>query len=104
IKAADHLDAVGSGVADIALLVPSYTPGQNPLASIESLPALWENQWAGTMAYMDLFDEFPEFKEEFENVGVEVVGNWVLPSYYVIGGKQISNFDEIKGKSLVTAG
>lgn len=104
VKAPDHLDAVSSGIADIALLVPSYTPGQNPLASIESLPALWENQWAGTRAYMDLYKEYSEFREEFENLNVQVVGHWALPSYYVIGNDNIASIDDLQGKSLITAG
>lgn len=40
VKPADAADAVGSGIADLALLAPSYTPANNPLSTIESLSVM----------------------------------------------------------------
>lgn len=104
IKAADHLDAVSSGIADFALIVPGYTPAKNPLTTIESLAGLWTNQWAGTMAFRELFSQYPEFNEEFEKQNVKVVGHFTIPTYYVISNKEINSLEEIKGLKVVAAG
>lgn len=104
VKAADTANAIGSGIGDVALLVPGYTPANNPLGTVESMPALWKDQWTGTRAMLDLYNEFPELKEEYHNQGIEVVGAWALPSYYVISTKDVSSFDDIKGQKVVAAG
>ncbi|MEK3935472.1 C4-dicarboxylate TRAP transporter substrate-binding protein [Sporosarcina sp. FSL W7-1349] len=104
VKAADTSSAVGAGIADIALIVPGYTPANNPLATIESLPALWVDQWTGTRAMQDLYNEFPELKEEYESQGIQVVGNFVLPSYYYISTKDVKSFEDIKGQKVIAAG
>lgn len=104
VSAAEHLNAVKSGIADIALLLPDYTPAENPLATIQSLPALWEDQWTGTMALRELYEQYPEFNTEYENQGVKVVGHWALPSYYIISNKDITSVDDIKGERLIATG
>ncbi|WP_372027194.1 TRAP transporter substrate-binding protein [Tistrella mobilis] len=39
-KARDHYDMVASGIADLALVVPGYTPGRFPVVSVLELPFL----------------------------------------------------------------
>lgn len=39
-KARDHYDMVASGIADLALVVPGYTPGRFPIVSVLELPFL----------------------------------------------------------------
>lgn len=105
VKVADTLEAVGTGIADIALLIPGYTPAKNPLATIESLPALWENQWPGTMAYRTLFEKYPQLGEEFEKNNVKVVGHANMPSYYIISNKEaVNSFDDLKGLKMIASG
>lgn len=104
VKAADAADAVGAGIADIALLAPAYTPANNPLSTIDSLPALWTDQWTGTRALYDLYAEFPELRDEFENRNIKVLGAWALPTYYVISKKDIDSFDDLKNMKVIAAG
>lgn len=104
VKPADAADAVGAGIADIALLAPSYTPANNPLGTIESMPALWVDQWTGTRALLDLYKEFPELREEFENRNIAVLGAWALPTYHIISKKDVSSFEDVKGLKVIAAG
>lgn len=78
VKPADVADAVSAGITDVAAVVPSYTPAANPLGTIESLPALWKDQWTGTRALMDLYEEFPELRSEFEDRNISILGGWAL--------------------------
>lgn len=104
VKPADAADAVGAGIADVALLAPSYTPSSNPLSTLESLPALWTDQWTGTRALLDLFKEFPELRAEFEDRGISVLGAWALPSYHVISKTNVKSFDDVKNLKVIAAG
>ncbi len=44
----DTMAALQSGLADVALLVPSYTPNKFPLSSVSELPGLYHESCEGT--------------------------------------------------------
>jgi len=105
VKAADHLQAAASGIADLAAINPSFTPSETPLSSIGTLPSLWENMKAGTLAYRALFEKYPQFNEEFEKLGVKIVGHAAYPSFYIITNREnTDNFEKIKGLKLLANG
>lgn len=103
-KAADHLNALTSNIADLALFVPSYTPGLLPLALIGTNPALWEDVWVGEMAYHDLYKTVPEMEEELKSHNVKWVGQYATPTSYVISNKPINSIEDIKGLKVIATG
>lgn len=104
VKPADVADAVSAGIADVAAVVPSYTPAANPLGTIESLPALWKDQWTGTRALMDLYEEYPELRAEFEVRNISILGGWALPSYHIISKTDVDSFEDLKNLKVIASG
>ncbi len=104
VKPADVADAVSAGIADVAAVVPSYTPAANPLGTIESLPALWKDQWTGTRALMDLYEEYPELRSEFEERNISILGGWALPSYHIISKTDVDSFDDLNNLKVIASG
>lgn len=50
-KAKDHYDLVRDGIADAAWVVPGYTPGRFPAASLLELPFMASNANGGSMVF-----------------------------------------------------
>ncbi len=103
-KAADQLNALSSGIADIALFVPSYVPGKLPLANVGTLPGLWSDSWVGAMSYHELYQAVPELQAEMEKENVKWVGQYALPSYYIISSKEVKDFGDLKGLKVIATG
>jgi TRAP-type C4-dicarboxylate transport system substrate-binding protein len=55
LKAPETFDGLRAGVADIAFVVPSFTPGRFPVLSIAELPFLFRTADSGSKALMDLY-------------------------------------------------
>jgi TRAP-type C4-dicarboxylate transport system substrate-binding protein len=103
-KAADQLNALTNGMADIALFVPSYVPGKLPLANVGTLPALWHDSWVGAKSYHELYKTVPELQQELEKENVKWVGQYALPSYYIISTKKVEDFSDLKGLKVIATG
>ena len=102
--AEDQMNAVSNKIADIALVVPSYTPAQLPLANIGSNPALWKDTWVGETAYYKLYDTVPAMQDELAKNDIKWVGQYATPSYYVISTKEVRSIDDIKGLKVIATG
>ncbi len=61
-------DAVVSGIADIAFVIPSYVTGRFPRSSVFELPYLFDSGVHQTKVAYDLYDEY--FAEDFKDVKV----------------------------------
>lgn len=70
----DTYDNTAAGAVDIGWALHGYTPGRFPLTDSVELPFLFENAEQATNALWDLYDEFPEFQEEYSDV--HVLGLW----------------------------
>lgn len=55
-KAADHVDLVTGGIADMGFASPGMTPGRFPLISVAELPLLFKSGKGGSMAVWSLAD------------------------------------------------
>ncbi|CAH1655188.1 MULTISPECIES: TRAP transporter substrate-binding protein [unclassified Chelatococcus] len=64
-KISDQLMLVENGIADIAMVVPSYTAGRFPLTESGSLPFAFDNASHGGRVYRELQ---PYVEEEFDTV------------------------------------
>lgn len=66
-KAPSFFDLVKTGVADIALGVNTYNPGQFPLTQMMSLPLLpIPNARTGAASLWELYEKYPEMQKEYE--------------------------------------
>lgn len=54
-KAKDQYDMVRDGIADAAWVVPGYTPGRFPVASLLELPFMASNATTGSLAFDDWY-------------------------------------------------
>lgn len=103
-KADNKVNALSSGIADVAAFMPSYTPGLTPLGNIVSNPGLWEDSWVGSKAINELYRTHPEMQEELEKENVKWIGQFTFPSYYVVSTKDVKSFDDLKGLRLIATG
>jgi TRAP-type C4-dicarboxylate transport system substrate-binding protein len=62
---------IESGAVDMGCIIPGFFPGQFPLTDVIQLPFLGlPSAVVGSRVYWDLYESFPEFREEYKNVKV----------------------------------
>lgn len=103
-KAAEQLDALESGMADVSLFVTTYTPGKVPLNTLTALPFSLQYSWVNATSYFQLIQEVPEVKAEFTKHKVQVVSSYATGPYYVFSTKPIRTFGDFKGKKIIGTG
>jgi len=103
-KAAEQVDALESGMADVALFVTTYTPGKIPLNTLTGLPFSLQYAWVNATAYYQLIQEMPEVKAEFTKYNIRVVSTSSTGPYYVFSTKPMKSLADFKGKKLIATG
>ena len=104
-KPAEQLRATSTGLAGLALVVPSYIPAQLPLANVGSNPALWRDSWTGSKAYATLYAERPEMKAELAKQGVELISAYATPTYFLMARKgELNNVKQLNGMRIMASG
>ena len=103
-KAAEQLDALESGMADVSLFVTTYTPGKIPLNTLTALPFSLQYSWVNATSYFQLVQEVPEVKAEYTKHNVRVVSSYATGPYYVFSTKPIRTFSDFKGKKIIGTG
>ncbi|MCL7748475.1 TRAP transporter substrate-binding protein DctP [Halalkalibacter alkaliphilus] len=98
----DVIDAVGNGIADVAVVFPSWQSGKLPLNTIASNPGLHENAWTAVKASNELRQLIPEVNQELENHGNVNIGNFGAPPMYFISTDSLTSFDDLKGQQVLT--
>ncbi len=105
LKSEATLDGVRKGVATCGPWVTSYKPGALPITTtlMGSMDLDLGNRLdlKGIMAINNrLFNEFPEFRQEFEKLGLRAMV-WVPTApYIIISRKETRNLDDLKGQKL----
>lgn len=109
LKAEDTLDGVMKQTADCGSLVVSFWPGElkltNALTSIIDLDLGNKLDLIGVSEMTTrMFEEFPEFQEEYQKLGVTPLF-WVpTPPYAIIANEPIKTLDDLKGKKIRSFG
>ena len=99
-KAADHVDLVTGGIADMGFASPGMTPGRFPLISVAELPLLFKSGRGGSMAVWSLYDKY--FKSEF--AGMKVLWIWVHPpGHFHMAKKQVKVMEDLNGQKIRAA-
>lgn len=93
-------DLVANGVADMAITVPSYTPGVYPDYDIFELPGFAANTAEGSVAIKEMYEEgLLKGYEDFHMVAV-----YTSDAYMLHSKPPIASFEDIKDKKIRVAG
>lgn len=104
-KPNQQLRATSTGLAGVALAVPTYVPGQLPLANVGGNPGLWVDSWVGSKAYQALYDQTPALREELEKHGVKLIAAYATPTYYPLARKvDLNSLKQLNGMRIMTSG
>ena len=105
-KAADSLETVSYGVADISLFVPNYTPSEMPLsAKLIAMPGMFETSMQGLIAYSEVARKSPMLETDYLKNGVRPLSLSMTPVYeFFTSGKEIRVPDDIKGVKVRAQG
>jgi TRAP-type C4-dicarboxylate transport system substrate-binding protein len=90
-------EGIYKGIADIALVVPQWTPGRFPKSEIMDLPPAIPSAVDATNVYWDFFNKFlaDEWKE------VKVISLHVqVPQAVHTKSKSIKTFEDLKGQKM----
>jgi len=100
----EALQALGSGIADMANIVTGYWPGQLELAQVLTLPAVTSDYWVVMKATADLYEEMAPLKEELRRLKIRYLAANGLPESWLISKKQVNNLADLKGMKLRVSG
>lgn len=67
-KTPDHYDLAEKGITDISYTLHDYTPGRFPMTTVFELPFLIKSATSTSKAMWRLYEEFPEFRKEYDKV------------------------------------
>lgn len=96
-------ELAATGVADIALMSESLTPGQFPLAEIAEMPGLGTDTEAVSVAYWRVYEEF--FAETEPYKATHLLTLCSLPPYQIYNAKrEVAAIDDLDGLRLRAAG
>lgn len=104
-KGPDLLSLTRSGVVDVGLIVPAFTPDKLPLSAVAELPGSFSEGCEGTRAFWamatggGLLD-----KQEYEPNGIHVLLALVLPPYQIFTRDKIASMASFSGQKLYSTG
>lgn len=105
LAAADGiLDALESGIADVAMINYSRQAGRMDLMGVMNNPGIYSNPWEATKAFMELYNTVPAVKEELDSVGVHMMGVQLGTSSVVMSTVPINSLDDLNGLRVITGG
>jgi TRAP-type C4-dicarboxylate transport system substrate-binding protein len=90
---------VMSGIADIAILVPSYEPAKLPLTSVAELPGLYATSCEGTAKLWNIVKDGGSLNEaEYRKQGIKILYSIVLAPYQVMTtNKKVASLKDMAG-------
>jgi TRAP-type C4-dicarboxylate transport system substrate-binding protein len=94
------LDALKTGMADIAGICPPYFPAELPLHQVTVLPGFSVYPFPRAMAFYDLYQRVPEMKAELTGHGVKLISIQSLKSMGIVSKSPIRTLADLKGKKL----
>jgi TRAP-type C4-dicarboxylate transport system substrate-binding protein len=98
-----HFDLVRNGVADVALIGPSYTPARFALVRVAELPFMSNTSRASSLALARAQAKFFDKADEFK--GVKLAAIWTHgPAHIFTLHKPIVSVADLNGLKIRTAG
>lgn len=98
-KPAAQLKTVQNGVADLGLIIPSFTPGRFPGNDIAELPFLWSDPLHASLAVAQMVED-----GELDYPGIEVLGIAVAGPYILHTRPEVDGLADVEGLKIRAAG
>ncbi len=95
-----------SGIADFAILVPSYEPAKLPLTSVSELPGLHSSSCEGTAKLWHVLKDGGALNNaEYKLLGIKVLYGIVLAPYQVVTtNKKVTSLEDLAGLKIRALG
>lgn len=91
-----------AGAQDMGWALQGYTAGRFPVTDVIELPFLFESSVQATEVLWTMFEEFPEFQEEYGDV--HVLGLWVHDVGDLWVGEELDDPTDLSGLTLRAPG
>lgn len=94
------LDALSSGIADVATVMPTYYPSKLPLGTVGSLAyesGATKDIWTAFTAYTDLYSQTPALQQELAKYHTRFLAPAGTSPYYLISRREIKSIADLKG-------
>ena len=98
LDAANMVDGVKKGVADIGLFTSSYEVGSFPLGQIADLPNGYGNATIASKVNKALIEEFPESRLD----GLKVLKVFTTDPLYIHSNRKVETLKDLKGLQMRT--
>lgn len=103
-KAAEVVECVRSGRAQIGVTVPDYTPQYFPSTSMVSIPFLSQNSAAITQSLYDIHQDYQPAKDVMEKNGLHHVATWPVGRLLLGSPTPLTNKGDLSGLSMRASG
>ena len=105
LKGKETLEGLQHGVADIALLIPGYSPGKLPLAfSHYAFPFAPRSAEMMSEIIEELYNEFPFMTQEWTNHNLKPIYNGTVSDYGILSKMPMTRLQDFHGKKLAQLG
>lgn len=104
VKAADMLQGVASGRADLGYAASLYFPSQLPLAGVVEVPFMTSDPGAQAQAFYELYQENEAFRSDYEKQGVHVLTFNPIGGAIVGAKEPIDGIEWFQGKQIRAVG
>lgn len=104
LKTEDSIPGVGDGRADLSMGSPQYHPGELVISSVTELPFVTQNAEAQTLAIRDAYESEEAFRQEWNNMGVEVLLFVPTGANVIVTEKPMASVDDMDGLSIRAVG
>lgn len=98
----DKISVLQSGLADLVLIIPSYTPDKMPMSSVSELPGFYSSSCEGS----DMFWEISKpggmlYEQELKGLGIHpLFANILIPYRILTSKKQVVTIDDMAGLKI----
>ncbi|WP_173934328.1 TRAP transporter substrate-binding protein DctP [Chelativorans sp. Marseille-P2723] len=103
-KGPELLTLTKSGVIDVGLVVPAFTPDKLPLSAVAELPGAFERGCQGTKAFWKLATTGILMENEYAPENIKVLLALVLPPYQLFIDDPIEGVSSFQGKKIYSTG
>jgi len=100
-KQNENLDAVMSGLADIALLSTGAFPGRFPLCELMQLPMMYPSAKVAAQVNTELLEKYAVTRELKD---VKLLWVFPMPPHGIISRKPVEKIEDLKGQKLRVEG
>ena len=93
-------DALVSGIADMVFNVTWRNQGKFPLADVIALPMLFNGSEAGSLTIWDLYQAFPEWREEYKDM--KLLWQWTSATVNLhTKNKPVRTLADLRGLKII---